>query len=194
MNSLYILLLMSLWGLLHSLLASHRFKAFLTTWLGLGWMRAYRLFYNLFSLVTFLPILYLTASLPDAPLYIIPTPFSYLMLFGQGIAILLLLIGVLQTDALAFIGLRQFLETQEPPSRLVTNGLYRYVRHPLYSAGLLFLWLTPLMTRNLFTLYLTATLYLIIGAHFEEKKLLREFGQAYADYRARTPMLIPRWK
>jgi len=31
-----------------------------------------------------------------------------------------------------------------------------------------------------------------VGAYFEERKLLREFGSEYADYRAVTPMIIPR--
>jgi len=31
----------------------------------------------------------------------------------------------------------------------------------------------------------------LIGAYFEERKLLREFGEAYAIYKNTTPMLIP---
>jgi len=56
---------------------------------------------------------------------------------------------------------------------------------------LLFLWLSPQVTVNSFTLYAAVTIYILIGAYFEERKLLREFGEAYADYRSRTPMLIP---
>jgi protein-S-isoprenylcysteine O-methyltransferase Ste14 len=33
--------------------------------------------------------------------------------------------------------------------------------------------------------------YTIIGAYFEERKLLLEFGDAYAEYRRKTPMLVP---
>jgi protein-S-isoprenylcysteine O-methyltransferase Ste14 len=40
-------------------------------------------------------------------------------------------------------------------------------------------------------LYIGATLYIIIGAYFEERKLLRDFGDAYAGYKRKTPMLIP---
>jgi len=39
---------------------------------------------------------------------------------------------------------------------------------------------------------LSFTVYLIIGAFFEERKLDREFGQAYRDYKNSTPMFIPR--
>jgi hypothetical protein len=41
------------------------------------------------------------------------------------------------------------------------------------------------------TVYLGATIYILIGAYFEEKKLVGEFGDAYTDYKRRTPMLIP---
>lgn len=193
MNVLILLLTMALWGTIHSFLASLAFKNFLRRFWEAGFLRFYRLLYNGFSLLSFLPILWLTIALPDQPLYRIPAPWNVLMVLGQGGALVLLLIGVLQTDALSFAGVRQLFEGEKPAS-LVITGLYRYVRHPLYTAGLLFIWLTPEMTVNRLTLYLSTTLYLLIGAYFEERKLLHEFGEAYARYKSSTPMLIPRWK
>lgn len=190
MSILYILLSLLLWGMIHSILASNAFKQWLTRLVEQRLMRAYRLSYNAFSLISFLPILYLVAVLPDAPLYSVPAPISYAMFLGQGLAALLLLVGVLQTDTLAFVGLRQLIQ-EERPAKFVTNGLYRLVRHPLYTAGLLFLWLSPQVTVNSFTLYVGATVYILIGAYFEERKLAREFGTAYTEYRSKTPMLIP---
>lgn len=190
MSILQIVLAVLAWGVIHSIMASLGFKNWLGNALGKSVMRGYRLFYNAFSLITFLPILWLVVALPDSPCYSIPAPWSYLMLAGQGLSALMLVAGVLQTDTLSFVGLRQLFE-EEKPSPLVTRGLYRLVRHPLYMAGLLFLWLTPSVSVNSFTLYVSATLYILIGAYFEERKLLREFGQAYADYKAKTPMLIP---
>jgi len=69
--------------------------------------------------------------------------------------------------------------------------LYRVVRHPLYTFSLLFIWLSPSVSQNSLTVYIGATLYTLIGAYFEERKLLREFGEAYAIYKNTTPMLIP---
>lgn len=190
MSIFYILLSLLLWGIVHSLLASVGFKSFLTNGLGKSLMRGYRLFYNIFSVITFLPILWLVAILPNAPLYSIPAPVSYVMLLGQGIGVVLLLVGVLQTDTFSFVGLRQLVQ-EEKSAALVTSGLYRLVRHPLYFAGLLILWLSPQVTVNSFTMYVGATVYILIGAYFEERKLLREFGPSYADYKSRTPMLVP---
>jgi protein-S-isoprenylcysteine O-methyltransferase Ste14 len=131
-------------------------------------------------------------SLPDRTLYAMPSPWSYLMRAGQAISALLLFVAVLQTDVLSFVGLRQLVAEAEK-SDLITSGLYRFVRHPLYTFSLLILWLSPAMTVNTFVVYVALTIYLIIGAMFEERKLLREFGQQYAEYKAITPMLIPGW-
>jgi protein-S-isoprenylcysteine O-methyltransferase Ste14 len=153
-------------------------------------MRLYRLLYNGFAVISFLPVLYLMITLPDRMLYQVPVPFNLVMRFGQAISIFLLLVAVLQTDLLSFAGLRQIFE-QKQTGPLVTSGLYRYVRHPLYTFSLLILWLSPSMTWNTFVVYAALTFYILIGIIFEERKLLREFGEEYASYRSRTPMLVP---
>jgi protein-S-isoprenylcysteine O-methyltransferase Ste14 len=112
------------------------------------------------------------------------------MLAGEIVSALLLLAAVLQTDALSFIGVRQLIE-KEQTGDLVTNGFYRFVRHPLYTFSLLILWLSPSVTRNTFVVYAALTLYILIGIIFEERKLQREFGQQYAHYKSITPMLFP---
>lgn len=191
MSILWLIVAALVWGAFHSLTASLGFKAWLTRAFGTGFGRVYRFIYNVVSLLTFLPLLWLVASLPSRLLYAIPAPWAYLTGLGQLLGLALLVAGVLQTDPLAFVGLRGLFDPNPPEAKLVTHGPYRYVRHPLYTGGLLFLWLTPVMTDTLLTFYASLTVYMIIGALFEERKLLREFGQPYADYRARTPFLIP---
>jgi len=190
MSIFIILTSLFLWGALHSLLASNEIKRWLTDRLGGSVMRGYRLFYNILAFISFLPVLYFVATLPDTPLYVIPYPFAYGLILGQALGVILLIIGILQTDTLSFIGMRQLLEG-ERSQNLIRSGLYKYVRHPLYSAGLLMLWLSPSMTINSLVFVIGATLYILLGAFFEEKKLVKEFGQDYLDYKSRTPMLIP---
>jgi methanethiol S-methyltransferase len=190
MNILILVLAVAAWGAVHSVTASLEAKAALQRTAGERAARLYRLGYNIFSVISFLPIVWLRLTLPDAPLYRVPAPWSYVMIAGQALGLLLLAVGVLHTDTLSFIGLRQLFEAPRQGG-LVTRGLYRWVRHPLYSAGLLILWLTPVMTVNTLVLYAGLSLYILIGAWFEERKLVREFGGAYEDYRRSTPMLIP---
>jgi steroid 5-alpha reductase family enzyme len=123
------------------------------------------------------------------------------MIVGEALALFALFAGLRQTDLWELLGLRQVADSESSKSpggpletvqgRLVTSGLYRYVRHPLYSAGLAFIWLLPLMTVNVLAINLALTVYVGIGAFFEERKLRRDFGQAYADYAAVTPMFVP---
>lgn len=186
----WLILSIALWGLVHSMVASHGFKDFLRRTLGDGFMKFYRLLYNIFAVVSIAPALYLAVALPDRELYRIPAPWSYGMLAGQGLSALLLLVAVQQTDVFSFIGLRQLIEG-EKPARMVTGGLYRLVRHPLYTFSLLVLWMAPTVSLNSFIMYVSFTAYILIGIFFEERKLLREFGQEYASYKTVTPMLIP---
>ena len=190
MNILTILLAMSLWGLIHSLTASLTLKEKAAQFLGRGFMRLYRLLYNGFALATFLPVMWLAATLPNQTLYAIPAPWIYAMSAIQGGAAFMLLIAVLQTDALHFAGIKQIF-VEDTKGSLVTKGLYTLVRHPIYTFSLIFLWLTPTMSANSLVLYLGMTAYFIVGALFEERKLLREFGEEYAAYQKSTPMILP---
>ena len=178
------------WGVFHSVTASIAFKESMRRIFGNGFMRFSRLLYNLFALISFLPVLYIVGKAPGSELYSVPSPWSGLMLAGQGVAALLLGVAVLQADTLSFVGLRQVFE-EEKPARLVTKGLYKIVRHPLYTFSLLFLWLSPTVHWNSFVFYIALTGYIFVGAYFEERKLLREFGQDYANYKSATPMIVP---
>jgi len=187
--SIFILLLaLAIWGVVHSFLASHLAKDLFR--LKMGSMDFYRLAYNIFAAISFLPILYLMATLPNQLVYEVPSPWNLVMFGGQLLSIILLGIAFLQTDSLSFVGLRQLFEKEESGA-LVIHGMYKIVRHPLYTFSLLFLWLTPTVSQNSLTVYIGSTLYILIGAYFEERKLLREFGEAYAAYKKSTPMLIP---
>lgn len=90
---------------------------------------------------------------------------------------------------------RGTLSPADPPSVLVVQGLYRYVRNPMYlavtlivlgqalyarSPALLIYWLVWFVAVNLF----------VIG--YEEPRLARQFGPAYQRYRAAVGRWVPR--
>ena len=185
-----LILAITIWGAIHSLLASTGVKDWFCRALGNRFMRFYRLLYNFLAVISFLPILFLIVTLPNKPIYQIPLPFSYVMRLAQGIALILLFVAALQTDLFSFAGLRQLFE-EEKTGTLITGGLYHVVRHPLYTFGLLILWFSPNMSWNTLVVYSALTIYILVGIIFEERKLLREFGKDYEEYRSATPMLIP---
>jgi protein-S-isoprenylcysteine O-methyltransferase Ste14 len=66
------------------------------------------------------------------------------------------------------------------------------VRHPLYIGWLVIFWAAPVMTIAHLVFAIMTTAYILIAIQLEERDLLDAFGSQYADYRRRTPMLIPR--
>ena len=187
------------WAVLHSITAAAHTKQRFRHLMGdRAYEGLYRLLYNLFSLITILPVLYLLATRVSAdPLWAVPTPFSFIMNSIQLIGLIGLMFALWQTDIWDFAGLRQALhflsgdEKPVPPPKLVTSGLYGLVRHPLYFFSLLILWFNPVMGLNSFIFATASTLYFWLGSIYEERKLLAFFGEAYRDYQQRVPRFIP---
>jgi len=72
-----------------------------------------------------------------------------------------------------------------------TPGLYQYTRHPIMLGFLIVFWATPHMTIGHLLFAVVMTIYLFVGIYFEERALVRAFGDRYREYRRDTPMLIP---
>jgi protein-S-isoprenylcysteine O-methyltransferase Ste14 len=194
MGTIYLVCASILWGVIHSLLASYTVKGALRRAAGpLAFDRLYRFSYNLFALASLFPIALMLYIFPDRPLYSIPSPWVYLTIIIQGLAAMLLIAAVLQTGPFDLIGLAQLTAVGESqPAALVTGGLYAIVRHPLYTGSLVLIWLIPSITINRLALFAVLTVYTFIGAWFEERKLLKDFGATYAAYKTRVPMFIPK--
>lgn len=112
---------------------------------------------------------------------------------GTWIGLLVSLAGV----AMVILGWKQihkdYWSKEEGKGKLVTNGIYAYIRHPQYTGfflitlGMMMEWATlPLIV--LYTLLLV--LYVRLAKR-EEQDMVKEFGQEYDEYRSRTKMFIP---
>ena len=110
----------------------------------------------------------------------------------------------LQNDYLEFWGVKQAWRglqqlrgraVNEPmrlfgTDRLETTGVYGVVRHPMMAGGLWFLLTSgPSLNNAVFTVFYCT--YMVIGGYFEERRLVRIFGEAYRDYRRRVPPFLP---
>lgn len=187
-----ITLFFAIYAVVHSLLAGLPFKNWLRNRLGPGVDRWYRLAYNVFAIVTLLPLFPMLALLPDRVLYVALPPWRWLLAAGQLAALAGLGLAFLQTNPWHFLGVAQLMAARPQESgSLEIRGLYCRVRHPLYLFSMLFLWLTPAMTVNLLVTYLLFTLYFYVGSIFEERRLVVEFGEAYREYQRIVPRLIP---
>jgi len=81
----------------------------------------------------------------------------------------------------------------EKTSKLVTVGLYRYIRHPMYSSLLFLGWGMYFKSPSWLDLVLVllCTFFLIATARMEESENIKFFGSEYVDYMKRTRMFIP---
>jgi len=192
-SGLVVFLSVGIYGVIHSWQASFTFKAWAKRSAPNFYEKYFRLLYSTLSVVLLLPIAVLVYSLPDVPLYRIPVPWVFGTVLIQMIALFLVLLAFRGTDTASFLGLRQVIQPSPEPEALQTSGLYRHVRHPIYSLGMMIIWLFPWMTTNLLALFAASTLYLIIGAVFEERKLRVLFAE-YQAYQKQVPMFIPKLK
>ena len=82
----------------------------------------------------------------------------------------------------------------EDTTRLVTTGLYRYIRHPMYASlmllGLGIYFKNPMWWPNV-ALAVLAIASLATTARFEEAENLARMGRPYAAYMKRTKMFLP---
>lgn len=192
----WILLAGAIFGPIHSLLATIEIKAKVESWLGEAGKKYYRFFYVVVASITTLAYASLVVIFPDKLIYKIPFPYVILTSLLEIGAIVGASRCVLDSRPMSFIGVDVLLNPKlsSPDEKLVTSGFYRLMRHPIYTFSLVVLWLSPIMTWNLLALFLGITAYMLIGSWFEEQKLLRQFGEAYAEYQKKTPAFIPRLK
>jgi protein-S-isoprenylcysteine O-methyltransferase Ste14 len=79
--------------------------------------------------------------------------------------------------------------------RILTDGAFARVRHPLYLASLLFYVLLTTLTLSVISLVVFAGIFIFYDyiASYEEKSLEEKFGEEYRDYQKVTPKWFPRF-
>jgi protein-S-isoprenylcysteine O-methyltransferase Ste14 len=173
---------------LHSIFADKRIKKKFQNSL-----KYYRLIYSVLAILLLLPIAFYMLLIPSEWIWQknIVSKFFGLMLATYGV--ILFKISLKSYNISEFLGLKQAKQDKIIKKKLSTDGLLKYVRHPMYSASLLLIWgyfvFAPHLA-NLITIILF-TLYFVVGTKLEEKKLVEEFGAAYSDYQKKVPMFIP---
>lgn len=81
----------------------------------------------------------------------------------------------------------------EETSQLVDTGIFRYIRHPLYSSLLFLTWgiLLKHITVPLLIISILSSSFLLITALIDEKECINYFGKEYRLYMKRTRRFIP---
>ena len=198
-------------GLLHSIGAREPFKNSLARWATPFFVEHFwRLAYCTLSIGA---LYYAVAPLhwsrhPENDVWLIIYPewlWQAITVLHLG-SIAFLYVAFFQSDYLEFLGLRQAwrgllallgIPVRSEPielfgtHRLVVTGLYGWVRHPMLVGGLLFLLTSgPSLNNLIYTALYTA--YMLIGGYYEERRLVRIFGEDYLRYRAHVGAFFPR--
>ncbi|MCZ7382440.1 MAG: isoprenylcysteine carboxylmethyltransferase family protein [Candidatus Methanoperedens sp.] len=174
--------------IIHSVLAADYIKNKAQRLLGERY-RFYRIIYTLISIPAFAPafLVWIEYSGSTPLVYSIPQWAYPFIIIVRVLALGIFVYASFQTDILDFTGLKQ---THEK-TILITNGAYGIVRHPLYASGILLLVTKMEMSRLDLIALLVVSIYLIIGAYIEERRLLSIFGDEYRRYRQVVSMFIP---
>jgi len=185
---------------IHSLLANHTLKRALLHRFPL--LRVwYRLIYNIIALST-LAAWALLLPVSHRAVYRIPFPFYIITIVAQAAALIAAWKTVRLFGSGRFLGteqLKRYVRYSEIPQYFDENtrgvfirrGLYKYVRHPLYTLSLAILILWPVMTFWFISVIILCALYFWIGSILEERKLVERFGDAYREYQKQVPRIIP---
>jgi methanethiol S-methyltransferase len=193
MNHFLLILLWIVYYTIHSILASSSVKDFFEKKLK-NTFRYYRLGYSIFATVTLILLLYFQYSF-ESPLLIRSVWIKYFAILFLILPGLMIMFISIKKYFMLLSGVRSIF-TPVPASELKVNGIHRFVRHPLYSGTILFVWglffVFPFLNNIIAAVLLT--LYVLVGISFEEKKLIKEFGKEYEGYIQKVPMLIPRFK
>lgn len=188
-DSLDFVLRLSVFSLIHSLLAAPRVRNRIQAFVGHPLLR-YRLAYNLLSFLMFGWVMLAWQS--TSVLYVLPGIWSLVL---HGLQFIILWVGLVclrQTGMAFFLG-TTLVDLNERP-KLITNGCYAVVRHPLYLLGILFLLLNPVITTRWIVLTLFSIPYFIFGAVLEERRMIKLLGNSYRQYQRDVPFIFPHIK
>jgi len=77
--------------------------------------------------------------------------------------------------------------------RLISHGIYRYMRHPIYFGVIIICFAVPVYAPSLYGFFVMSALIpiFLIRIRIEEAMLVEELGDAYRAYQDGTKKLIP---
>ena len=185
-----IILASSLFGLQHSGLSALRIKGrIIDRWGKEGYARIF----NITSIVTLL-IAFLSMNFWDW-IYFITQPALIQPVFLL-LGVISGLAGViLAMKASSVIDVSTVADMRtDRKAELITDGIYSRIRHPLYLATILvFSALAPVYPFPVVIVFSLSLIgYTMIGAYFEERKLLKHYGDEYIEYKKTAGFILPK--
>ncbi|MDR8393297.1 isoprenylcysteine carboxylmethyltransferase family protein [Aliifodinibius sp. S!AR15-10] len=184
--------LIALFGIQHTVMARKSFKKW---WTSIVAQPIERSTYVLFSSLAVLLLLWFWQPITATVWNIEVTWASLILQWAFWLGWLILFLSTWMIDHFNLFGLKQVWNywrgnTQNPPG-FMKPGFYKFVRHPLMAGFLIAFWATPHMTAGHLLFSAGMTIYILVGVYFEEKAMVRRFGEDYKEYREEVPRFFP---
>jgi methanethiol S-methyltransferase len=193
-----IVILLSVFCISHSILASNKIKRLIQNRFG-KLIAYYRIGYNIISVISFIIIYHLLPTI-NITLYDLPSPYDLIILFFQLLSLIGFIWSTRYFSSGEFIGWAQIRRLRkgnynsndlDKSLALRIEGLYKYSRHPIYFFSIVFLVMRTVVSLSYFIIVVIFVAYFYIGSVFEEKRLIEKFGEAYINYQKSVPRIIP---
>ncbi|NKC01495.1 MAG: isoprenylcysteine carboxylmethyltransferase family protein [Pseudomonadales bacterium] len=186
------LLLVSLFGIQHSIMARPSFKAMLTKY----WPDAIeRSLYVAMSALALYLLFRFWLPIPAMVWLVEDATLRTLIWTVAGLGWGVVLLSTFLINHFELFGLRQIWSDwtgKEMPDQIFRQPLfYKLVRHPIYTGFLLAFWATPDMSVGHLVFSVSMTLYVFVGIRYEETDLRANLGEAYETYSQQVGKVIP---
>jgi protein-S-isoprenylcysteine O-methyltransferase Ste14 len=188
------LCLLLLFGLQHSVMARRGFKVWLTRFLPSAWERST---YVLATAVILLAMVQYWQPMAGELWRIENEAARIAVTIVYYAGWIVSVLATWMINHFHLFGLQQSFSPATPDAAdksFRTPLFYRLVRHPIQTGVLIAMLATPDMTSGRAVLAAGMIVYIFIGLYYEEKDLIREFGDTYRTYRERVGGLLPRLK
>lgn len=186
--------LVLLWGMQHSVMARKGFKE---RWTRVVPAHTERATFCLASSVALMVVM-LGWAPTGGIVWQLESPIARTAVIGlQAAGWILLLAASHEIDHYELFGLKQPFYAMKgkaiPKPEFQTKRIYRFVRHPIQTGIFIGMWAAPTMSASHLMFAGLMTVYILVGLYFEERDLVRQFGQRYLRYQREVPRLLP-WK
>ncbi|TFF97038.1 MAG: isoprenylcysteine carboxylmethyltransferase family protein [Promethearchaeota archaeon] len=137
-----------------------------------------------------LPVVFISIWFLDSFFFEFSTVLNHYIPFLIRLSLFILIFGI----ALIFIYLSHntLFKTHEPPDSLITDGIFKYTRNPMYF-GILLIYIASLaFSISLIAALLIPVIFYVYNrmVNFEENVLFEMFGEEYKSYQAKVPKWI----
>ncbi|HIE17346.1 MAG TPA: isoprenylcysteine carboxylmethyltransferase family protein [Dehalococcoidia bacterium] len=118
--------------------------------------------------------------------------------WNLGLSIFMLVLGwlIMFWPVIDFFRARGTPVPFSPPPKLITTGLYAYVRNPMLLGMFIFLLGLGILFGSLSLVFIFTPSFIVLNVLYlkaiEERELEKKFGDEYLEYKRRVPMFIPR--